>query len=48
MKTVAKNTSRKMTDRWDIPYCTNCGYDIPKDVSNCPSCGVDDELTPQA
>lgn len=29
-----------------MSYCTNCGYDISEDVSNCPSCGVDLELTP--
>lgn len=29
-----------------MSYCTNCGYDISEDVSNCPSCGVDLKLTP--
>lgn len=29
-----------------MPYCTDCGSDIPEGSTHCPECGVDLEVTP--
>lgn len=29
-----------------MPYCTDCGSDIPEGATHCPECGVDLEQTP--
>lgn len=28
-----------------MPYCTDCGYDIPPGTRFCPSCGADQTIT---
>ncbi len=29
-----------------MPYCTNCGFEIPSGTSFCPSCGSDQVTVP--